>query len=346
MNARENYIRALEFRAPEWVPAVVDLAESAWLRHGRSLAEVVLAHPTVFPDFRAGSVPPAASSDPFCEAYEAKRDDWGCTWRNTTRGILGQVVGHPLSDWSALARFTPPNPEEQFDWSAIADRIQAERRAGRLAIGYDSITQSGIFDRLQFLRGLENLLVDFATSPPELDRLLEMVVEHSVACTRRCLGFGVDIMYFHGDIGGQNGLLFSPEAFRRYLKPAYREVFGLCRSAGTHVFYSSDGYVLDVVEDLVECGASLHDPEVSTNTLPGIRAAYAGKLCASIQLDAQRMPSARPEELREHVRQTVRGMEDPRGGLMVYAYVGADVPLANVDALCDEMESACGMPAA
>jgi uroporphyrinogen decarboxylase len=151
-------------------------------------------------------------------------------------------------------------------------------------------------------------------------------------------------MYCHGDIGSQKGLLFSPETFRKHLKPAYRELFTLCRAAGTHVFYSSDGHMLDVVDDLVDCGASLHDPEVSTNTLPGIRRAYAGKLCALIQLDAQKLPTWTPEQIRRHVVEAVQALDDLTGGLMVYAYLGADVPLGNVDALCGAMETACRIP--
>jgi uroporphyrinogen decarboxylase len=199
--------------------------------------------------------------------------------------------------------------------------VETERRAGRLTRGCMSVTQGGLFDRLQFLRGMENLFVDFATSPPELDR-----------------------MNFHGDIGGQRGLLFSPGAFRRHLKPAYREVFMLCRRAGTQVSYSSDGCMLDLVDDLIDCGVTVHDPELATNTVAGIGRAYGGKLCAMIRLDAQRLPSWRPEEIRRHVRESVRALDDPRGGLTVYAYVGADVPVVNVGALCGAVEDACRLP--
>ena len=343
LSARANHLRALELAGPEWIPAFVDIHEPAWLRHGRAMEAVVLRHPRLFPDYRSGSFP-SRPTDPFSEVYEALRDDWGCVWRNLVPGIIGQVVGHPLEAWSALDGFAPPDPRGQFDWGAIREGVETERRAGRLTRGYMSVTQGGLFDRLQFLRGMENLFVDFATSPPELERLIEMVLEYNLAYVRQYLDIGIDQMNFHGDIGGQGGLLFSPEAFRSHLKPAYREVFMLCREAGTQVSYSSDGCMLDLVDDLIDCGVTVHDPELATNTVAGIGRAYGGKLCAMIQLDAQRLPSWRPEEIRRHVSEAVRALDDPRGGLMVYAYVGADVPLLNVDALCGAVEDACRLP--
>jgi hypothetical protein len=343
LSARDNHLRCLELDGPEWIPAFVDIHEPAWLRHGRAMEAVVLRHPRLFPDYRTGSFP-TEPTDPFSAVYDALRDDWGCVWRNVQPGILGQVVGHPLEEWAAFAHWRPPDPRAQLDWRGIRQTIEADRRSGRLTKGYMSVTQAGLFDRLQFLRGMEKLLVDFATSPPELDRLVDMVLEYNLAYVREYLDIGIDEMCFHGDIGGQGGLLFSPEAFRRHLGPAYREVFTLCRRAGTHVFYSSDGHMLEVVEDLIDCGVSLHDPELETNTMAGIRRVYGGRLCAMVQLDAQRLPSWEPAEVSQHVKAAVRALEEPRGGLMVYAYVGADVPLANVDALCGAVEEACRLP--
>jgi hypothetical protein len=43
-----------------------------------------------------------------------------------------------------------------------------------------------------------------------------------------------------------------------------------CRAAGAHALLSSDGYMLDIVDDLIECGVSCHDPQVSANGLEGI----------------------------------------------------------------------------
>ena len=341
MNYGENTLRALEFRAPAGIPTVIELPVATWLRYGEELEKIVLRHPRIFPGYRPGSRP-TEPADPFEKAYEALRDDWGCIWRNTTPGILGQVVGHPLADWKSLSTFRPPDPVEQYNWREFRERVAEGRRQRTLVQGWVSVTQGGfIFDRLQFLRGMENLMIDFATHPPQLPALIEMLVEYNLKYVKLWLELGVDLMAFHGDIGTQHGLLFSPQTFRRYLKPAYTEIFAICRAAGVHVFYSSDGWMLDLVEDMIACGVTLHDPEVRTNTAEGIARAYGGRLCAQVQLDTQMLPTCTPREIHEHVAEVVETVGAPAGGLIIYAYVGPDVPLENIEALCSACEEFC-----
>jgi uroporphyrinogen decarboxylase len=333
LSERENYLRCLEFRYPEWVPIEFELPTALWLRYADDLEALVMRHPLVFPHYRQGAYRPLLRGR-FATAGEDYRDDWGCLWHNTQPGILGRVVEQPLKDWAALARFRPPEPGEQYDWRQARENTEAMRGEGRLTrAGYD-VTRGGFFDRLQFLRGLDNLLLDFADEPPQLWTLIEMLLEYNLEHTRRWLEIGVDQVYFHGDIGTQRGLLFSPAAFRKYLKPAYRELFLLCRRAGAHVWYSSDGRLLEIVDDLIECGATLHDPQVGANTLPGIAQAYKGRLCAAVDIDEQMLPFGSPEDIRQQVRQVVATIGSPAGGLMIYAIPSADVPLASIEALC------------
>ena len=337
---RENYLRCLEFRYPEWIPIQFALMTSVWLRYGPDLEALVLRHPALFAGYKRGDYL-AQLTGLFSTANEYFRDDWGCLWHNTQPGILGQVTEHPLADWAALASFRPPDPGEQIDWRRRRDQTAERRRQGLLTQGGYDMTQGGFFDRLQFLRGLENLLIDFATEPPELWRLIEMVLQYNREHTRRWLDMGVDQVCFHGDIGTQRGLLFSPATFRKYLKPAYQELFSLCRRAGAHVRYSSDGCLLPIVDDLIECGATLHDPQVRANPLPEIARAYKGKLCALVDIDQQMLPFCTPEEIRRQIKEVVETIGSPEGGLMIYAIPSADVPLANIEALCTAWEEFC-----
>ena len=45
---RENMLRAIEFRYPEWIPMDFDLMASVQFRHGKDLAELVRRHPLFF----------------------------------------------------------------------------------------------------------------------------------------------------------------------------------------------------------------------------------------------------------------------------------------------------------
>jgi hypothetical protein len=92
---------------------------------------------------------------------------------------------------------------------------------------------------------------------------------------------------------------------------------------------------------MIACGVTLHDPEVRTNTAEGIARAYGGRLCAQVQLDTQMLPTCTPREIHEQVAEVVETVGAPAGGLIVYAYVGPDVPLQNIEALCSGCEEFC-----
>ena len=337
ISERENYLRALEFRHPEWIPITFGMTPAVWTKYGEKLEEAVLRHPLIFGAYERGSYH-SRDTSPFARENEYVRDDWGCLWHNIQAGMLGQVIGHPLADWRAFDHFRPPDPREQMDWRKLKEKVEGDRRRGLLTRGTYEMTQGGFFDRLQFLRGLENLLVDLVTGPTQLGPLIEMVLEYNMAYIRLWLEIGVDQVCFHGDLGTQKGLLISPATFRRHLKPAYKEMFSACRRAGAHVWYSSDGCLLEIVDDLIECGVTLHDPQVRANTLEGIARAYKGRLCALVDIDEQMLPFCSPQDIHDQIGEVVRMLGAPEGGLMIYAEPSYDVPLQNIEALCSAWE--------
>ena len=340
ISERENFLRALEFRRPEWIPIRFDLLPAVWMRHRGLLRDMLLDHPLVLD---ADSVRRADfdSRGPLYTEGARYTDDWGCEWYNAHDGVLGRVVSHPLADWDALGALAVPDPAGQENWDAIRAGAEKQRAAGRLVIGWMSIVNGGLFDRLQFLRGLENLLIDLATGPPQLGKLIEIVLDYNMKAIGRWLDIGVDQLCFHGDIGSQNGLMMSPETFRKHLKPAYKQMFQACRQAGVHVHYSSDGNLLEIVDDLVECGATGHDPQVGACGIDAIAAAYNGKMCAMVDIDEQVLPFCTPADIDEQIRQIVAKVGSPEGGLMLYASPSADVPLANIEAICTAWERHC-----
>ena len=347
ISARENYLRTLEFRHPEWVPCSLGCSPANWHRHREALEELHLRHPYLFPDFKKGSV----DFDAFAVVYregEYYRDNWGCLWYNVHAGLEGQVVEHPLADWKALDTYRAPEVLTQSErgernWADIERDVRERRRQGLLVGG----SGERLFDRLYFLRGFEALMMDFATDDPHLPRLIELLWEYERQLVDRWLAIGVDVMGFHTDIGTQRALMISPEQFRRYLKPMFKDLFTRCRQAGSHVLLSSDGNLLSIVDDLIECGISVHDPQLRANTLEGIERHYKGKVCINLDLDRQMFSFCRPEDIRGQVEQSLERLYSPQGGLMLMgSFYDEKVPLENIEAMAAAMEELCLAPGA
>jgi hypothetical protein len=338
---RENFLKALENREPDWVPCSFGLSPATFMGYRERLEDVIVKHPRLFGPYERGSRDFDALGGPYSEGYYT--DNWGCVWHNVQPGLEGQVVGHPLEDWKALDDFQPPDPliyseRGKRDWEKVGEDLDKRRERGLLTSGGGE----RLFDRLYFLRGFKNLMRDIVTDDPHLFRLVEMLTEHELALIKKWLEFDVDIMSFHTDIGMQTGLMISPAQFRKHIKPMFAELFQTCRKGGAHVYLSSDGRLLDIVEDLVEAGVSVHDPQFRANTLEGIERVYKGRMCVDLDLDRQMFAFCRPEDIHDQIRESVERLHTPQGGLMMKAEVsGTNVPLENIEAICTAMEKYC-----
>jgi len=334
---RENYLRALEFRGPEWVPVTPGILFATWHKYREQLEEIVLEHRWLFPEHERGCVdfddfPVTSRPD------TSYRDEWGCLWRTIHGGRLGQVVEHPLAKRSAFDGYSPPDPDGGIDWEENRRLCEAKRQQGLPVMGVGS----NLFDLLIDLRGFENLMVDLATDSDEFHALVDVVWKYNTRLISRWLEIGVDVMYFHGDIGTQRGPMISCQMFQDRIKPLYSDLFTRCRSAGAHVFYSCDGNIAPLIDDLIDCGVSLHDPQYRAHTLSGIAATYGGKMCAQVDLDQQQiLPFGSPEEVRLHVQEVVETLEAAAGGLMIYAELQPEYPLRNIRALCEALRKHC-----
>jgi len=343
VDERENFLRALEFRNPQWIPFSVGLAWPLWHRYREDLEALVLRHPKVFPRYSKGSVSFDGDPGPGYREGEYYRDNWGCVWYTAHHGLEGQVVESPLADWGELDTYKPPDllqcsERGQHDWDRIKASVDGRRKRGLLTSGYCE----RLFDRLYFLRGFENLMIDIATDDPRLPRLIDMLTEYEVRFAEKWLSIGVDVIGFHTDIGMQDRLMISPAKFRRYIKPMFQRVFQLCRNAGAHVLLSSDGHLLEIVDDLIECGVSRHDPQIRANTLAGIEEHYRGRLCINLDLDRQMFPFCTPSDMEQQVREGVERLGLPEGGLMMFADVrDPSTPMENIEGLCEAGEEYC-----
>lgn len=106
--------------------------------------------------------------------------------------------------------------------------------------------------------------------------------------------------------------------------------------------FSSDGNMLEIIPDLIECGAATHDPQWRANPLPELVKAYKGKLCAYMDLDQQLFPFCKPDDIRKHVKETVDAMYDPKGGMLIRGqFFDANTPLENIEAICVAFEDYC-----
>jgi len=96
-----------------------------------------------------------------------------------------------------------------------------------------------------------------------LDKLLEF---KSAFWTRALAEFGdsVDVVNEADDMAGQNGLLLSPDTYRRLIKPRHARLFAAIKKAAPQVkiFFHSCGHP-PLIPDLIEAGVDILTPSRS-----------------------------------------------------------------------------------
>lgn len=313
MPIEEDRLRSIRRQGPQHIPVSIWLLPATWKRHGAALEELAARHPVLFPPERREFRQMSEASGSYREGTHV--DEWGCVWSNLHEGMAAIVTGHPIPRREDVRTFKPP-----------------AEITGNMPHGF-------MFLRLFDLRGFEEMMVDFAEEPPELQMLIDMVLQHNLKSLEVRLKTHRDpTMYFGDDNGMQTSLPISPAAWRKYIKPCYKQVFNRCKQAGIYVYFHTDGCIHEVIPDMIECGADVINPQFRANGLDNLVRTCKGKVCVDLDLDRQMLPFGTPDDIYRHVRQCVEALGDPAGGLWLLAECGPDVPLANIEAVCCALE--------
>ena len=343
LSDRENYLRTAAMTGGEWVPCRIYLSGAMWDAYGKDLGEVVARHPIIFPGFKPDERD--YENWDFGLRQTAGRtftDPWGCVWETEINGVVGQVVESPLAAWESLETYQPPDPRthghfDAIDWGDERQRVADGEAGGRLTTG--GIDHGFLLMRLWYVRGFENLMIDFATKEPRLGRLIERVAAHSRYRVHQYLQMGVDVMSFGEDLGTQTASIISPADFRAWIAPAYRDLMRPCREAGMHVYLHSDGYVMELMDILLDCGVSIINPQDLCNGIDALAREVKGRACIDLDIDRQRIvPFGTRQDIHDLIEEEVRKLGSPQGGLMMKAGVYPPTTPDNVDALCCAME--------
>jgi uroporphyrinogen decarboxylase len=321
MNSYEVVTRALQFKGPDRIPRQLWVLPGAFLQHGQALVELLRRYPV--------DINPRALEIPELGPEWRKgtyKDEWGSVWLNLDDGIAGEVKQPAVEEWSALDRLKPP---EIPDFSSSAEDIL--RRRPDAFVG---MVGGQIFERLQYLRGTENLYMDLMDQSPELLKLCDIIMDYLYRRVDRCLKAPCHAVQFADDWGSQRSLLIDPELWRTFFKPRYAELFKRVHASGKFVFMHSDGYIIDIIEDLIEIGVDALNCQVWCMGPEILGQRFRGRITFWGELSRQTtLPNGTPADVRASVAEMKKHLSMPNGGLIGQSEVDRMTPLANIEAV-------------
>jgi len=202
------------------------------------------------------------------------------------------------------------------------------------------VTVTTVFETAWALRGLEKLLMDFVVDPELADRILDISYQYHFTAAKRLVQMGVDMIWIGDDVGGQHGMVISPDHWRAFLKPRLAEFIATLKQMNPDVkiAYHSDGNIYPIVPELVEIGLNVLNPVQPASMDPKkLKEEYGDSLCFWGSIDEQQtLPFGSPEDVRQEVL-TRLGTLGRGGGLILGPthHVQLDTPMDNFWAMTD-----------
>jgi uroporphyrinogen decarboxylase len=309
----DNFWKAMLWQRPDAIPVRVGILPAVWIKYREELDALTRKHPALFGDPGAEKRDYDQVGGTYVEGEHI--DVWGCVWSNISHGHESIVTGHPVPTRADVHKLKLPEKDAGFPHGFM-------------------------YLRLGDLRGFEEIMVDFAEEPAELQMLIDIVLEYNLRQAKLQLAKLGDpqVVWFGDDLGMQTGLAMGAEKWRKYLKPCFKAIYEPYKKAGHYVYMHADGCIHEIIPDLVECGVNVVNPQFRANGLDNLVRVCKGKVCIDLDLDRQLFPFATPDEIDAHVRTAVEALAVPEGGLMVLAEISDDIPLENIEAVFTALE--------
>ncbi|HEY3416494.1 MAG TPA: uroporphyrinogen decarboxylase family protein, partial [Armatimonadota bacterium] len=276
----------------------------------------------------------------------------GVRWEEWGRGRLWDASMHyaeylyPLERAETvddLLAYPWPDHDAPYRFTGLADRVTALHARG---LGVQGALAETLFEIAWQLRSMDRLFEDILTESAMATVLLDKIIERKVAMARAYARAGVDILHTGDDIAMQSGLMMSRTMFNDWFRPRLERVITAAREEKPDIliWFHSDGKIDDMIPDLIDAGVDILNPvQPECVDHRWVKATYGDRLAFSGGLGVQSiLPFGTPDEVREHVRETIDALGAGGGLLLGPSHIlERDTPIENVAAMLEAMDRFC-----
>lgn len=164
---------------------------------------------------------------------------------------------------------------------------------------------TGLFERLHFLMGFEDTLVNFLLEPEAMKDLCEAIGEYRYNGFKlMCKMVKPEVIISHDDWGSKQSLFLSPDTWREFIKPAYQKAYNLLKDNNVIIIHHSDSFLEPIVEDLIDLKIDVWQGVLPQNNVEKISEQIDGRMALMGGLDSAIIdrPDADEAIIRENTR--------------------------------------------
>jgi len=252
-------------------------------------------------------------------------DEWGCEFHSQEEGTMG-IVSKPLIEkWEDLDQLKPPLECLDLDVEAINGFC---RETDQFVYAGNIVRP---FERFQFIRTMEQSLMDVMNEESGYFELLKILHDFYLKEIEAWAQTDIDAIFLMDDWGTQHGLMVPPHIFENHFKPMYYEYCEIGRKYHKKVFMHSDGYILGIIEDLIEVGVDALNSQIFCMDIDELSHRFAGRITFWGEIDRQDLlPNASLQEIDEAVDLVYKKFWRT-GGLIAQSEFGLGAKPENVE---------------
>jgi uroporphyrinogen decarboxylase len=275
-------------------------------------------------------------------------DIWGVRRKAVSYGAgsYDEIDYYPLADAESvddLKQHRWPTTD-WFDYDVLPARIAAAQADGEHCI---MITNGNVFESSWYMRGFQQIFLDFVLNPELAHGIMERVVSFYIDhfCHMLAAGKGeIDLAFTADDLAGQNGLLMSLDLWEETIKPYHVRLNKAIHEFGAKVIYHSDGAVLPAVGGLIDMGIDvLQALQFSAKGMDPatLKNRYGDRLCFEGGVSVQTtLPFGTVEDVRQETEELIRILGAGGGYILGPSHaIQAGTPPENIVAMFDTARS-------
>ncbi|WP_130180465.1 uroporphyrinogen decarboxylase family protein [Blautia producta] len=218
-----------------------------------------------------------------CPQGSTSRNGWGVTIAYPlnvpgpfpmTKGDL--VVVKDVARWRDYVKAPPTRfPEEA--WKPFVEMADSIDREEQFVAAFEA---PGIFEKLHYLMGMEEALINFYEEPGAMHELIDFLADYEIESAKEVIPhLHPDAVFHHDDWGSHISSFLSPEMFDEFLLPAYKRIYGFWRENGVElIVHHSDSYAANLVPSMIKMGVDIWQGPVTTNNIPELIKTYGGQI--------------------------------------------------------------------
>jgi len=261
------------------------------------------------------------------------RDHFGVIWNRTGPdkdiGVVSNIQIEDVEDHDYI--FPKPNiPVMRRNIEAVL--ANREGRFAYLDIGFS------IFERSWTLMGMENVLASMILCPEALEGLYDQICDYYETLLEAALEYDIDAVWFGDDWGQQQGMIMSPDHWRRFIKPRLARLCRQIKGKGKFAMLHCCGDIKAIFPDLAEIGLDCFQtfqPEIYD--IAEMKERYGDRITFWGGIFIQRdLPFMTPEQVKEMTVQTMKTLRKDGGLIIAPSHcLTYDIPPENILAMAE-----------